>query len=63
MNLDITDWFMMGFVAALHVAATVFLFKNQTTANFAIWAGLLTVSGGVFHGVRVIDQKRPDVGV
>jgi hypothetical protein len=60
MKMDVTDWFMLVFVAALHAAATVFLFKNQSTANFTVWAGLLTVSGGVFHGVRVFDQKRAD---
>lgn len=62
MKLDTTDWFMLLFVAALHTAGTVFLFKYPSTAVFGIWAGLLTVSGGIFHGLRVYDQKEKDCG-
>lgn len=62
MKLDITDWFMLVFVAALHSAGTVYLFMYHSEAVFLTWAGLLTVSGGVFHGLRVWDQKTKDQG-
>jgi hypothetical protein len=61
-TMDATDIFMMLFTAALITAGTVFLFKNPNTANFGIWAGLLTCQGGVFHGLRIWDQKTKDAG-
>jgi hypothetical protein len=60
MNLDITDWFMMGFTAVLLLAGTTYIFIHPSPTVYGIWAGILTAQGGLFHGLRVWDQKAKD---
>ena len=62
MKMDATDWFMMGFTAVLMTAGTAYLFTFHppSVAAYGVWAGIMTVQGGVFHGLRVLDQKIGD---
>lgn len=62
MKCDLTDLFMLAFTACFYTAGTVFLFLHPEAPNFLTWGGLVTVQGGLFHGIRVYDQKRPDAG-
>lgn len=57
---DLTDWLIAFLVTAAWIAATVFLFIHPDPLNFATWA---TVSGtlvGVYHWLRVRDDKIKD---
>lgn len=58
--LDCGDWIVVVFLFAFAASGAVYLFKHPSDMNFAAWLGLMTVAGGIFHGLRVHDQKVGD---
>jgi len=58
--LDCGDWLVVAFLFAFAATGAVYIFKNPSIAVFTAWTGTLTISGGIFHWVRVKDQKEPD---
>jgi hypothetical protein len=58
--MDIRDWFLMGSIGLLQVAATVFLFYKPTTENFVTWAGIAATLSGTYHWLVIRDSKMQD---
>jgi hypothetical protein len=59
-KLDISDYFIMAALAAVFATSTTFLFLNPGPVNFATWGTIATAGFGVFHLLRIRDDKRPD---
>lgn len=58
--MDTRDWIVIALMAAIQVAATVFLFEHTDAINFATWA---TVVGGLttaYHWLVIRDSKEKD---
>lgn len=58
--MDARDWAVIGLMAAIQLAATVFIFKHPEAINFATWA---TVVGGLisaYHWMVIRDSKEKD---
>lgn len=58
--LDCGDWIVVIFLFAFAATGAVYMFKHPSDVNFAAWLGILGVAGGVFHWIRVKDQKVAD---
>lgn len=59
---DFRDRVVLVMTCSGWVAATVFLFQNPASVNFATWSGLVATIGGIFHWICVYDDKRVDAG-
>lgn len=57
---DLDDWIIMALVVLIMLAGTVYLFLHPAAAVFAAWCGLVTTVTGVFHFMRVKDDKEKD---
>jgi uncharacterized membrane protein len=58
--MDVRDWVVIGLMAAIQVAATVFIFMHPDAVNFATWA---TIVGGLttaYHWMVIRDSKEKD---
>jgi hypothetical protein len=58
--MDTRDWIVIGLMAGIQIAATVFVFKHPEAMNFATWA---TVVGGLtsaYHWMVIRDSKQAD---
>jgi uncharacterized membrane protein len=58
--MDVRDWVVIGLMAAIQVAATVFIFMHPDAVNFATWA---TIVGGLttaYHWMVIQDSKEKD---
>jgi hypothetical protein len=60
---DYRDYFVLVVVTFGWIAATVFLFMNQSSTNFGIWSGLVGTVGSIYHFLSIADDKRVDNGV
>lgn len=58
--LDCGDWVVVVFLFAFAATGAVYCFDHPSDMNFGVWTGLMTVAGGIFHGLRVHDQKTAD---
>ena len=59
-SLDVGDWVVIAFLFAFAITGAVYVFRHPSEINFAAWIGTLSVSGGVFHWLRVRDSKQVD---
>lgn len=59
--LDCGDWIVVGFLFAFAITGAVYIFRYPSDMNFMAWIGVLGVAGGIFHWIRVRDQKIEDV--
>jgi hypothetical protein len=55
-----SDWFVMILVAAIWVAATVWIFLHASAEAFGMWCGLAATLGGVYHWLTIRDDKLKD---
>lgn len=60
-SLDRGDYIVIAFIFSFSITGAVYLFRHPSDMNFAAWLGVLTVAGGIFHWLRVKDQKQADV--
>ena len=58
--MDTRDWVVIGLMAAIQVAATVFVFKHPDPVNFGTWAGLCGTLTGAYHWMVIRDSKQAD---
>jgi hypothetical protein len=58
--VDCGDWLVVGFIFAFATVGGVYLFVHPSDMNFGAWLGVLGVAGGIFHWLRVKDQKQAD---
>jgi hypothetical protein len=59
-KLDISDYFIMAALTAVFIVSTTFIFLHPDAVNFATWGTIATAGFGVFHLLRIRDDKRPD---
>lgn len=58
--MDFRDYFVGGLVAVMWAAATVYLFKFHSDANFVTWAGICGTMTCVYHWLNIRDSKEKD---
>ena len=58
--LDCGDWVVVAFLFAFSATGAAYIFGHPSDVNFVTWTGVLGVAGGVFHWLRVRDQKQAD---
>ena len=58
--MDARDWIVIGLMAAIQTAATVFVFRHPDSGNFAIWSGLCGTLTGAYHWMVIRDSKMAD---
>ena len=58
--MELKDWFVVILVAAVWIAATIFVFLHPDSVNFATWATVTSVMTGFYHYMMVRDSKVPD---
>ena len=58
--MDARDWIVIGLMAAIQIAATVFVFRHPDSGNFAIWSGLCGTLTGAYHWMVIRDSKMAD---
>jgi hypothetical protein len=58
--MDIRDWFVLGCISFVGLAATVFLFVHPSPTNFATFAGLQVTLMSAYHWMVVRDSKEKD---
>lgn len=58
--LDCGDWIVVTFLFAFAATGAVYMFKHPSDVNFAAWLAILATAGGIFHWLRVKDQKVAD---
>jgi hypothetical protein len=54
------DYMIMGSITGILITASIYIFTHPSDVNFASWCGLIATVVGVYHWLRVIDDKRPD---
>jgi hypothetical protein len=59
-SLDAGDWVVITFIFGFAIAGAVYVFRHPSEVNFGAWIGTLSVSGGIFHWLRVRDSKQAD---
>jgi len=58
--VDVRDWVVIGLMAAIQVAATVFVFMYHDAVNFATWATVCGTLTGAYHWMVIRDSKTKD---
>lgn len=58
--MDTRDWVVIGLMATIQLAATVFLFKKPDPVNFATWATVCGTLTGAYHWMVIRDSKQAD---
>lgn len=58
--LDCGDWIVVAFLFAFAITGAVYLFKHPSIEAYIAWLGILATAGGIFHWLRVKDQKVAD---
>lgn len=58
--LDCGDWVVVVFLFAFAATGAVYIFLHPDPIVFGTWIGVLGVAGGIFHWIRVRDQKTGD---
>lgn len=58
--LDCGDRIVIAFLTTFAALGATYLFRHPSDMNFATWMGLATIANGIFHGLRVHDQKQAD---
>lgn len=57
---DLDDWIIMALVVAILVAGTIYIFIHDSDMVFGSWCGLVVTVTGVFHWLRIRDDKETD---
>lgn len=57
---DLRDWFVIAYVAVFNTAGFYYIEQHPSDINYAVWAGLLVVSGSIYHYLIIKDDKSPD---
>jgi heme/copper-type cytochrome/quinol oxidase subunit 4 len=58
--MDIRDWIVIGLMAAIQIAATVFVFLHPDAVNFATWATVCGTLTTAYHWLVIRDSKQAD---
>jgi len=58
--MEVRDWIVIGLMAGIQLAATVFLFKHPDAINFGTWATVTATLTGSYHWLVIRDQKQAD---
>lgn len=58
--LDCGDWIVVVFLFAFAATGATYVFGHPSDINFATWIGVLGIAGGIFHWLRIKDQKIED---
>lgn len=58
--MEVRDWFVLGCISFVGLAATLFLFKYPSATNFATFAGLQVTLMGAYHWMVIRDSKQKD---
>jgi hypothetical protein len=58
--MDTRDWVVIGLMAGIQAAATVFVFKHPDSVNFATWATVCGTLTGAYHWMVIRDSKEKD---
>ena len=59
---DYRDYFVLGVVTCVTIAASVFLFWQPSSVKFATWSGLVATVAGWYHWLSISDDQRVDCG-
>lgn len=57
---DLSDWLVTIIAAGGFVLPWIYTFLHPSEGTFGICVGATVTSGGVYHALRVHDDKRPD---
>lgn len=58
--MDVRDWIVIGLMAGIQVAATVFIFEHPDAVNFATWATVCGTLATAYHWLVIRDSKQAD---
>jgi hypothetical protein len=58
--VDVRDWVVVGLMAGIQIAGTVFIFKHPDPINFATWAGVCGTLTAAYHWMVIRDAKEKD---
>lgn len=61
-DMNARDWFVMMLAGGLWAAATVFIFKHPSEANFVTWSTFSGTMLAAYHWMVIRDQKVCDAG-
>lgn len=59
-SYDLSDWLVLILAVGCFVASWAFVFLHPTVEAFGICIGGTVTNGGLFHLLRVHDDKQPD---
>jgi hypothetical protein len=58
--MDARDWVVIGLMAAIQIAATVFIFKHPDALNFVTFGTLTGALISAYHWLVIKDSKTAD---
>ncbi len=58
--MDTRDWIVIALMAAIQVAATVFIFLHPDTLNFVTYGTLVGGLISAYHWMVIRDSKQKD---
>lgn len=59
--MHFTDWFVLGAVTAIMIAATVFLFMHPSAESFGVWGTAVATICTAYHWITIRDSKEKDL--